>query len=377
MSVYTEKEILKIAKRYGNVKRSYLLVNPLQAKHIPTSPHDTLKMMHALGTRVERLFPQTKVVVAFAETATAIGSVLATHFKDCFYVQTTRERFPSSEKCLCFNEEHSHAVEQKLCYGLLQDAFTATDTILLVDDEISTGKTLINIVEQIKKAFPCVQSKRFVAVSLINRVSIENINLLLQNGIECECLVKIENENYDTQIAQYDIVSPSEINYNFEGTVEEILLPYEVNPREGARVEHFINATMQFVNKAFEKLVPIVAHCQSVLVLGTEECMYPAIKLGEALENSMTNGKVRVHATTRSPIGVCNMHGYPIQNGYHIQSFYEKDRNTFIYNADMYDIVVVCSDARENTERAMRDICCVFRKYGCKKFILIKGGRDV
>ena len=38
MHPYTAADTLRIAKRYNNPKRSYLLVNPLQAKHIPVSP---------------------------------------------------------------------------------------------------------------------------------------------------------------------------------------------------------------------------------------------------------------------------------------------------------------------------------------------------
>lgn len=377
MSTYTEKDILKIAKRYGNVKRSYLLVNPLQAKHVPTSPSSTLKMMDTLGERVQQLFPKTKVVIGFAETATAIGAVIATHFESCLYVQTTREQFPENDKCLCFNEEHSHAVEQKLCSTALNDAFACTETVLLVDDEISTGKTLINIVEQIKKAFPCVKEKCFVAVSLINRVSLENTQLLLQNGIACECLLKIANESYDEQIAKYEISAPQEIAVTNKIAFEEFSLPYAVNPRVGVTVTDFMKANAQFVEDACQRVLPIFAHCQSVLLLGTEESMYPAIKVGEALERRLPNCKIRVHATTRSPIGVCNAEDYPIKNGYHIHSFYEKERQTFIYNANTYDAVAVCTDSWVKTDEAMQDICQVFSAYGCEKFFLIRGNVDV
>ena len=53
MRPYTAADTLRIAKRYNNPKRSYLLVNPLQAKHIPVSPTAALEMMSALGGQVE------------------------------------------------------------------------------------------------------------------------------------------------------------------------------------------------------------------------------------------------------------------------------------------------------------------------------------
>ena len=52
MRPYTAADTLRIAKRYNNPKRSYLLVNPLQAKHIPVSPTAALEMMSALGGQV-------------------------------------------------------------------------------------------------------------------------------------------------------------------------------------------------------------------------------------------------------------------------------------------------------------------------------------
>ena len=34
---YTEKDLVKIAKRENNTKRNYLVVDPLQGKHIPVA----------------------------------------------------------------------------------------------------------------------------------------------------------------------------------------------------------------------------------------------------------------------------------------------------------------------------------------------------
>ena len=74
MHPYTAADTLRIAKRYNNPKRSYLLVNPLQAKHIPVSPAAALEMMGALGDQVAAKYPEARLVIGFAETATAIGA---------------------------------------------------------------------------------------------------------------------------------------------------------------------------------------------------------------------------------------------------------------------------------------------------------------
>ena len=81
---YTSENMLKIAKRYNNSKRSYLLVNPLQAKHMAVNPEKSLNMMNALGKILSEKYHDTKLVIGFAETATAIGAEVArlhTHHK--------------------------------------------------------------------------------------------------------------------------------------------------------------------------------------------------------------------------------------------------------------------------------------------------------
>lgn len=94
MHPYTAADTLRIAKRYNNPKRSYLLVNPLQAKHIPVSPAAALEMMGALGDQVAAKYPEARLVIGFAETATAIGAAVAARLgPDCLYVHTPGRRW--------------------------------------------------------------------------------------------------------------------------------------------------------------------------------------------------------------------------------------------------------------------------------------------
>lgn len=90
MPDYTSNNTLRIAKRFQNSKRPYLLVNPLQAKHIPVRPSQAADMMEALGDLLARKYPQTKLVIGFAETATAIGAVVAERLHRTVYMSTPR-----------------------------------------------------------------------------------------------------------------------------------------------------------------------------------------------------------------------------------------------------------------------------------------------
>ena len=167
MTTYTEKDLLKLAKRINNPKRNYLLVDPLQAKHMPVSPSAALNMMKALGRKVAELYPETRLVIGFAETATAVGAVTAGCISDdCVYIHTTREEMSEVGGWIEFLEEHSHAAEQKLASEKLKELFASTETIVLVDDELSTGKTTVNIVENLMEVYPELEDKKIVAASM-------------------------------------------------------------------------------------------------------------------------------------------------------------------------------------------------------------------
>ena len=49
---YKENDLITIAKRENNSKRSFLLVNPLQGKHIPAVPSQCLELFSTLAKQV-------------------------------------------------------------------------------------------------------------------------------------------------------------------------------------------------------------------------------------------------------------------------------------------------------------------------------------
>lgn len=66
-------------------------------------------------------------------------------------MHSTREKLLDEKVTLYFEEEHSHAVDQR-CYAPLH--YLENDhTIVLVDDEITTGKTALNIIASLQKDF--------------------------------------------------------------------------------------------------------------------------------------------------------------------------------------------------------------------------------
>lgn len=365
---YDQKDLLRLAKRYQNTKRSYLLVNPLQAKHLAVSPKKALAMMAELGKILYQNHPEAKLIIGFAETATAIALRAALNFPDdVYFLHTTREIL--SGDCLNFKEEHSHAVEQRL---YLSGDLPQTEEIILIDDEISTGKTIRNMVSQIRQECPAYQNAKFIAASVINRVSEENLNLLEQENIFCEALCKLENLDYTSQISRFHVTEPEGIPFSEK-------MPYHCvisrNPLPECRTPHqlkeYREAYLSFMTSVLKELRPILAGKKKILVLGTEECMYPALFLGNTLEEFELS--VRCHATTRSPIGICQDENYPIQQGCTLSGFYDSSRKTYIYNikADQSaEAVLIVTDSKADTEKAMEQLCVLFPN---ADRILIKG----
>lgn len=378
---YTEHDILRLGKRYNNKKRTYLLVNPLQSKHIPASPSKSLDMMKALGEKVAIKYPNAKLVIGFAETATAIGAAVASCLaEDCMYIHTTREEINGISDWVEFNEEHSHAVEQKLYSKNLGNQVANTQEIILVDDEISTGKTLINITQQLKKKCPELKDKKIIAASIINRLTDMNLNRLLCEGIECEYLVKLPEKDYTDAVKSIEISSPVDFVNEDSSDIETIEIPLSepfLNPRLGISISDYNKFCSKTAKKLFEELKGNICKTDDVLIIGTEEFMYPAIKVALEFESQQVANSVYCHSTTRSPIGVNDNEGYPIRNGYKICSFYDKKRETYIYNLRKYDKIIIITDGYGNPSKAIASIKAALAHYGNNKIFFIGGIRCV
>lgn len=377
MVQYTEQDVLRLAKRYNNAKRNYLLVNPLQAKHIPVSPKTSLEMMHELGNKVAKTYPNAKLVIGFAETATAIGAAVADCLSDdCIYICTTRETFDDAHKWVFFSEEHSHATEQRLCGDNLKEWISNSQQIIFVDDEISTGKTLVNIIKQLKIDYPDIGSKEIIAASIINRLNENNMVQISNAGLKSIFLVKLPEHNYS------EIVDKFEVN-SARALVCEKLLKTEYNTipintpimdsRLGVNIREYFkncdNVAIQVISAIGGELITN----KRVLVLGTEECMMPALILGRKIEDMEVAKSVSCHSTTRSPIGVNSSIDYPIQNGFRLRSFYENERETYIYNLRSYDIVLVLTDAPFIDEIAAKELTSIMNQCGCETILYIEG----
>ncbi len=359
---------IKLAKRYRNAKRSYLLVNSLQAKHVPVRPAQAFDMFNRLGRQIREEYPNAKLILGFAETATAIAlAVMHTMGEDCTCLCTTREALDGT--CIIFEEEHSHAVEQTLYMTDFAELLKKTEEVVLIDDEISTGRTLKNMICALRKNVLELSQHKIVIGS--NRVSAAQERRFQADNIYFESLFRWDFA--DTWLEQDLTQTEPLIELDFDSSFEVPSIRHMVYPnaRKPVTSAAYYEACLAIANFVMEQID--CGRYHRILVLGTEECMYPSLFTAAEIEKRYAHVNCFCHATTRSPICVSHEIGYPIQNGYCIRSFYESTRVNYIYSLAHYDAALVLSDALMPSSIALGMLDRVLQSYDIQNRFYIFG----
>lgn len=363
--IYTEEDLVRVAKRENNKRRAYLVVNPMQGKHIPASPSKSLELFSQLAKQCEASYKTERLlVIGFAETATAIGAQVAISL-GAPYMHTTREELPDVGY-IFFSEEHSHAIEQKIVKDDLDVWMREGGRILFIEDEITTGRTILNIIRQLKKRYGAGLS--YAAASLLNGMTQEHVQTFEKKGIGLHYLVKTDHSDYENRVQSYtetpaDGPNEKHDEKNDETEYEDRGMtadgPYPIlhirgvcDTRRLVEGETYASRCQKLWENIRENLVTGWANTKDgkhIAVIGTEECMYPSLYIGRQLEQ--LGYTVRCHSTTRSPICVSHKPGYPLYERHALPSLYDEKRRTFLYNIDVYDRVLVVTDAPELSEK--------------------------
>lgn len=344
---------MRVAKRENNNKRAYLVVNRLQAKHIPAEPHETMQMFDELADILAGEYPDEKLlIVGFAETATAIGARLAID-QNSYYIQTTREKIEGVEY-LYFTESHSHATEQKLIKTDLDRIIDHIDRIVFAEDEVTTGNTIRKIINLIKKTYP--HKIGFSVASILNGMDEYAERVYRADDIRIHYLVKTDHRSY-TDIAESfrgDGIYVADLQKMDMPQIQQLRAAHYIDGRRLVRGEDYKNACNALWQQISDNIT--VTEDEHILVMGTEEFMYPAIHIAYKLSESGCS--VVCHSTTRSPIAVSSEPDYPFHCRYELRSFYDQNRKTYVYDIDRYDKVLVITDAANMAEAGIHDLCC-------------------
>ena len=128
-------------------------------KMLKNNIHENISISNNILNTPIKLKNKT-LFIGFAETATGLAQAVFENFSNASYIHTTREKITSIKPALLFNEEHSHAVEHSL-FPYENDFFNDFEDIVLIDDELTTGKSALNLIK-------CLPGKSFGILSILD-----------------------------------------------------------------------------------------------------------------------------------------------------------------------------------------------------------------
>ncbi|HEK4930973.1 TPA: phosphoribosyltransferase family protein [Clostridioides difficile] len=343
----------------NNSKRRFLFISKKLGKHLACKPSE----MDNLGKLMATIYNEKNkeesngTVIAFAETGTAVGHSFFDYLcGDYEFIHTTREQFDELEN-LEFLEEHSHATDQNLYFGMLNN-FKFGDEIILVDDEITTANTCMNIIRKIQSIYP---KKKYTICSILNWVSDENLSKVTRLERELDCKIDfvylfkgnfkfyidediISNYNDNYSITKLETISSDKVNL----VVNHIYIDLEdyignkkyvkytgrfgINRREQFRLKEIVKRESKKITMVSKE--SLKNEKEKILFLGTEEFMYIPMLFAKEKENQYD---IYYHSTTRSPIINIDKKHYPIKSKFMLKSFYNIDIQNYIYNIDKHN----------------------------------------
>lgn len=296
----------------------HTLVEAIKTENVTEDVKKELNRTHTLREKV--------LFLGFAETATGIGHAVFSAFQNAHYVHTTREEFTDKESVFNFQEEHSHATDH-LCYLLDKEVIEEVSHIVLIDDEVTTGNTCLNLIRSLNEVYP---NKRYTIMSLLDwrtneqeeaysrfqeelDIRINNLSLL-RGSVELVKNTVFEQELVSTSVP----VKSTKLNHRVicrdfknrvtawkDGEVSTSLL--KGTGRFGMSSKD--NEQMEEEAKEIGTYLKDLRRGEKTLCVGHGEFMYTPSRIASHMGES-----VAYKSSTRSPIYVSDMEGYPVHD---------------------------------------------------------------
>lgn len=314
-----------------NPRRAHLLVSSVLGKHVPVDPDTVHDAGLRLGAEAAEVLDgrQPGLVLAFAETATALGASVATALR-VDSLHSTRRRVAGVAPVGGFEEEHSHATSH-LLLPADPEWLRRSAPLVLVDDELSTGRTALNTIAALQRLFP---RSHYVLAALVDLrgpadiAACESTARELRTHIDVVSLaagsVTLPVDILARGAALVAVLEDTEATFppRADGDVRriEVSWPRDVPEcaRHGLSARHSLRLDERsdvFGRTLRDGLAEAgVTAGRRVLVLGTEELMDAPLRLARSLKHAVGAPEVWFSTTTRSPVLAVDDPGYAIRS---------------------------------------------------------------
>ncbi|MEN2750483.1 phosphoribosyltransferase domain-containing protein [Psychrobacter sp. FBL11] len=370
-SRYQLEDLLGFAQRI-NPKRAFLFVSKVLGRHIPVAPTTMRQAFTDLANSVPSNLPEPILVVGMAETAVGLSAgvhqALQTRYPNALLLNSTRhaQHADSDENALLttFSEDHSHA-SQHLIYksndNAIQAQLLASKTLIMVDDEASTGNTCINVVTALRNSglskLEQVHLTTLVDWSLNQTQTATDADEPVSDQVSAR-LPNIDFQRHHLLSGTWqwtDTPNPRAIIMPSVDTTDAGSQPLADTGNWGRfptldSTDGFADYLLKF-QKAFTQFSGQLQFEQKqlperILVLGSNEFVWLPFLLAEWLEketqiqSSSTVPTVKFSALTRSPIAL----GGAISTMMSFNDNYGLGMTNFVYNVEPkeWDLIVLC-----------------------------------
>ncbi len=153
-------ELCDFAAR-ANPKRGFLIVSRVLGRHLPTSPQALRAAADALAAQIPGDLPGPVLFCGMAETATGLAQSVWAAWRArhpgaaSAYIQSSRQIAAGARILTRFEEGHSHAASHMVQVSAdIEPTLAAARSLVIVDDECSTGSTFVEAAEALVAALP-------------------------------------------------------------------------------------------------------------------------------------------------------------------------------------------------------------------------------
>lgn len=318
----------------ANAKRAFLFVSKVLGKHYPVRP-ERMQDVHERLARQLNVNAGPVVFVGMAETATGLGQGVFEAWQrvhpdqPSMYLHTSRYRTDGTST-LAFEESHSHAPTVFLTLPVdeeLRTLFESAQTVVLVDDEQSTGNTFLHLVGVLRQVMP-----------RLSRILVSTI---------ADFMGDKRREAFERALGPASAVtSLLKGSWRYEGTPAPS--SFAASQAQPAQAICLKDSGYGRLGRA-EPLVlspdwaaELAKRCQQgqTLILGTGEFMHAAFVLGRALAGRGCD--VRMQSTTRSPI----LQWGAVTSSLRVPDAYGEGLPNYLYNVHpgQYDRILICHE---------------------------------
>jgi hypothetical protein len=336
-------------------------------KTMKNSNH-TVTLQSSQNTAISPIPLSNKTLfIGFAETATGLAHAVFQNFSNASYIHTTREQITSINPALLFNEEHSHAVEHSL-FPCNDDFLKQFSDIVLVDDELTTGKSALNLIN-------CLPGKYFGILSILDwRDDISykmfqnekngdiSVCSLLKGEINCSKTKGIISDAITEPTSSTKLIPCSEhvfkITENIEG-YSKFTGRFGISSEDNPKILREIKSISEILKKE-----RTTGNC---LCIGTGEFIYIPCTI-----SSLLGDNVYFQSTTRSPVHARNIDFYGHKNKVAFQSPEDETITNYLYNIPdkFYEQVIFLSE-KPLTKEKKEELNKIFSCFHVKSIIFV------